>query len=226
MKIYCFFLLAAGCAALCCAAPVPVMNPGFEEAGDGLLPSGWHGDGKVYARDTAVAHSGAASLKYTNDDPGRYVLCTQSVELKPGRIYAFSAWVRSQGITGEESGATLCIEYRDKEGKYLGGRYPAGVKGDTEWTLLRDEMARIPEEAVSFTLSCYVRRGMTGTAWFDDVAVEEIREDPMKTVLLYPNYRSEPASGAKHARAGVLLNLRDYEEELEDVYLADRKSVV
>jgi hypothetical protein len=202
------------------AQPVSLDNPGFEETGDGPLPAGWHNAGGVYTRDTDVSRSGQAALQYQNSDPEKYIICSRPVALEKGCIYVFSAWVRTQDVQGGDSGATLCIEYRDREGKYLGGSYPPGVKGDTDWTRVEGRTGRVPEDAASMTISCYVRKGMTGTAWWDDVEIARERETPMRTVLMQPNYRGESIAGAlDRARIGAELNLRDYEESREDVQI-------
>ncbi|MEA3365739.1 MAG: hypothetical protein U9Q79_08880, partial [Candidatus Hydrogenedentes bacterium] len=206
------------------AAELPNLaaNPGFEEASDGTLPAQWNGNTNVYSRDTTMARSGEASLKFQSDNPDRYVLCTQPIELEAGLRYELSGWVKTENIEGGDSGATLCIEYRDKEGKYLGGAYPSGVKGTKDWTLVKGITQRIPEAAASpCSLACYVRQGMTGTAWWDDVTVQRFREDPLSVVLKMPNYRNEiTREGPKEVIVRVALSLRDYAQELADVAVA------
>ncbi len=196
-------------------------NPGFEQAADGGFPAQWNGNTRVYSRDTAVTHSGEASLKFQNDNPDHYLLCTQSVKLEPGLRYEFSAWVKTENIEGNETGATLCIEYRDKDGNYLGGAYPSGVKGTKDWTLVEGITQRIPEAVAGpCSLACYVRKGMTGTAWWDGVTLRRFREDPMSVVLKTPNYRNEiTPNGPKDVVVRVELNLLDYPMGLPDVAL-------
>jgi len=193
-------------------------NPSFEEANEGSpLPDAWSGDRHVYSRDAGAGRDGSAALKYVNDDPGRYRLATQRIPLHPGRKYRVRGWVKTEGITGEESGATFCIEWSDKMGKWMGGVYPSGVKGIQGWTQI-ESVARVPEEAGSCSLSCYVRQGMTGTAWFDDVEVIRIVDPPLRSVLMSPIYRGRiTATGPKTIRAVVRIDLRDYDLQLEDV---------
>ncbi|HQE83164.1 MAG TPA: hypothetical protein PLM14_09195 [Candidatus Hydrogenedentes bacterium] len=196
-------------------------NPGFETAADGGFPAQWSGNTDVYSRDTAVTRSGEASLKFQNADPNRYVLCSQALQLEAGLRYEFSAWVKTENIEGNDSGATLCIEYWDKDGKYLGGEYPSGVKGTSDWTLVHGITQRIPEAAAGpCPLACYVRQGMTGTAWWDDLTVSRFIEDPLSAVLKAPNYRNEiTRRGPRDVVLFVELNLRDYALKLEDVSL-------
>ena len=77
-----------------------------------------------------------------------------------------------ENVQGDDSGATLCMEWYDANQTYLGGSYPSGAKGTTAgWKRVHGVSGRVPERAARGTVTCYVRRGMTGTAWFDDVAV-------------------------------------------------------
>lgn len=144
-------------------------NSGFEEMDGEGKPAGWQLPSPVYSLETNGARTGEYCLKYVNDDRNRYQLGTMPVTLTPGRRYAFEVWVRTEGIEGEDSGATVCVEWSDAGGKYLGGSYPAGIKGtSTTWQCVRGITGIVPEQAASFGFTCYVRKFMTGTAWFDD----------------------------------------------------------
>jgi len=213
----------AACLTMCClstplaaagsavAAANLVINPSFEQAGRLAMPEGWHGDRQVYAIDTEVRRSGKSSLRLINTDPGRYVLCSQKVGLHPGWKCRFGVWVKTKDLQGPESGATICLEWHDAGGKWLGGSYPKGIKGTRDWTEV-EETARVPEKAASVTLSCYVRRGMTGSAWFDDVQLTRIADPPMCVMLRQPVYRGWiTAQAPEKAQVRVQLNLRDYD---------------
>ena len=200
-----------------------VKNPGFEEADEEGRPSGWGGPVHVYSRDATVARSGKASLKFVNNNPDDYALCGRSVDLEQGRMYEISVWVKTEGIEGEDSGATICVEWQDANGQYLGGHYPRGVKGDTDWTEVKSVTGRIPENAARCSVTCYVRKGMTGTAWWDDVSVRRFREAPLSVVLVEPNYRAEVTDdGPMDARIRALCNLTDYDITFDDVALTWR----
>lgn len=187
-----------------------ISNPSFENTTPNNVPAGWRGDATVYSTDTTIVRTGKASLKFTGSDPGRYVLCAQKLSLQPGWKVRISAWVRTKDLKGSESGATICLEWTDKNGKWLGGAYPAGIKGTHEWTRI-ETVTRIPENAGTCNLSCYARRGMTGKAWFDDVEVVRVIDPPMNSTVLWPNYRGRiPAGAAGKVAARVRLNLSDH----------------
>ena len=195
--------------------PNLVANPGFEEAGADGKPVGWSN----YMTVTDAARSGERSLFYQNTDPKRYVLCTQRVALTPGKAYEISVWVKTEGIEGPETGATLCLEWYDADGKYLGGYYPAGFKGTSDWQQLRGVSGRVAEGAVNCSVLCYLRQGITGKAWWDDVEVRQWRQPPLDTMLLKPNYRGEVRPGIRRAEVSAKLDLQDWDLALSDVAL-------
>ena len=199
-----------------------VTNPSFEKSGPATLPEAWHGDPAVYAVDAKERHSGTSSLRYVNTDAARYRLCSQKVPLRAGWKCRFGAWVKTKEVQGAESGATICVEWQDARGKWLGGSYPHGIKGTHDWTHM-EEVTRIPDDAATVTLACYVRRGMTGTAWFDDVELARIVDPPMQVIMRAPVYRGWiPAHSPEHAQVRVRLDLRDYDIHPEDVHVHAR----
>lgn len=169
--------------------PNLVKNPGLEAGGDGRIEF-WSAPAGVYGPDETLARTGRRSLKYVNADPNRYVLCRQALDLRPGGMYEVKAWVRTRRIAGADSGAAVCLEWQDAGGKWLGGYYPPGRKGDTaKWTEVGGVSMRVPPGAAGGHVLCYVRRGMTGTAWWDDVSVRRVRQRPMYSFLVSPRYR-------------------------------------
>ncbi|MCD6352225.1 MAG: hypothetical protein J7M26_08905 [Armatimonadetes bacterium] len=195
---------------------IAVKNAGFEEVDAAGRPVGWSCSPEVYQVDDQVKHSGQRSLRFHNTDPGRYELASQTVPLEPGKMYEFSVWVKTQGLKGKDSGATLCLEWWGEGGKYLGGSYPRGVKGDTDWTLVQGISARIPAEAKRCGLVVYCRQGMTGTAWFDDVSIKRAFADPLDAILMQPNYRGRLGSKPR-VQVDVRLDLTDLSEKPEEL---------
>ncbi len=191
--------------------PNLVANPGFEDVTTAGFPQGWSGDAKVYSSVTAPVHSGQRALQFVNSDPERYLLCTQSVPLKRGRIYEVSVWVKTEGIEGDDTGATVCLEWYTADGKYIGGCYPAGIKGTRDWTQIKTTSGRIPANAANCSVVCYVRQHMTGKAWWDDVEVRQWREPPLHTMLLEPHYRGEIGPERRPIEVAATLKLADYD---------------
>lgn len=186
------------------------VNPGFEQAAErSPLPAGWSGTTKVYSRDPAGGRAGNACLRFVGSDPELYVLCAQKLPVGPGWKCRFSAWIKTRDIQGLETGATICMEWSGPDGKWLGGCYPDGIRGTRDWTHI-ESLACLPPQAQNVRISCYVRRGMTGTAWFDDVEVVRVAGPPMQSMLLSPIYRGRAtASEPGAAKARVWLNLEE-----------------
>jgi len=197
-------------------------NPGFETvSASSRLPDGWRADPAVFARDTNHVRFGSASLRFANRDPGAYRLCSARVAAGPGLKYTFGAWIKTRGITGDDSGATLCLEWADSNGRWLGGVYPSGVKGTRDWTRVEQPVAHVPTNAVRVVLSCYVRKGMTGEAWFDDVRLQRVVDASLDTVLVSPAYRGRvTGEGPTNAVVRAFVNPESFRGlELGDIRL-------
>lgn len=200
--------------------PLPnlICNPSFEEAAaNAAFPAHWQGASQIYSVHRGVSRSGQASLKYVNQDPQRYVLCTQKFVVQPGWKCRVSGWIKTQGIVGKDSGAAICLEWQGPDGKLLGGVYPTEIKATRDWTRV-EAVARAPEDAASCLVACYVRKQMAGTAWFDDVEVFRIADPLIQTVLITPNYRGWiTAAGPQNAGVRVRWNLVDDDVKPQDV---------
>lgn len=171
-------------------------NAGFESgASHWRLP-------KEFSLDSGTAHSGSSSLRLVQPGSGSYPLASQTIEFKPGRQYRYSAWIKTQGVTGSDSGATICMEWKGPNG-WLGGAYAEGKKGDQDWFHLQGITAPLPAEAQDVHVSLYLRKGMTGTAWFDDVTVTPYFPSPLDAALLRPNYRGRLLADAADQRVVV-----------------------
>lgn len=178
-------------------------NPGFEAVDGKGQALGWSLPQPVYALVADVARSGTHSLKFSNDDPKRYQLASSPIAFAAGVRYEFEAWVRAEGIQGEDTGATLCMEWYDAQGKYLGGSYPAGVKDTAgNWVRIRGLTGKTPDKTARCSVTCYARRGMTGAAWFDDVVVRPYRA-PLVTGLTADRYRATYAGGPAEVHVGL-----------------------
>lgn len=194
-----------------------VKNPGFEKVDDNGFADGWSADQSVYSLDGNVAHSGQRSIKFENNDPEKNVMCIQKTNLNPGEVYEISCWIKTQKIQGDDYGASLCVEWFSEDG-WLGGHYPSGIKGTAHWSQVKSIAGPIPDEAKSCHVVVYVREGMTGVAWFDDVVVKKVTRRPMNTVLLEPNYRGYIiGKSPEKISVQIELNLGDYQARLKDM---------
>ena len=180
-----------------------VHNAGFEDgAARWSLP-------KTFGVADDFAHTGAHSLRLVNTNKAVYLLASQAIPFKPGMKYRYAAWIKTRGVQGEETGATICMEWSGAKG-WLGGSYASGKKGDRDWFRVEDVTAPIPREATHVRVNLYLRKGMTGTAWFDDVSVTESYPPALDAALLLPNYRGRLLKNDPDSRVIVRARIADY----------------
>ena len=162
-------------------------NNGFEKADSSTLPLNWSirsfAQAK-FARDTAVKHSGSASVSITASankpvwSPAFTISPVKFIE--SGKNYRATVWARGLHVTGP---ARLALDWFDASGKrdiswHVGSAQQlisespsANLKqGDSDWTQLTVS-ATAPTNAgfVEIDLGSYNNRG---TVWFDDVTFE------------------------------------------------------
>ena len=153
-----------------------------------------------YSHDPRGGRSGTGALKMVRTDSTVYTLAVQRIKLIPQVRYRFGIWVRTEGVAGEDSGGTICLEFSDEKG-WMGGHYPNGLKGTTDWTWVEGSVA-VPERAVGCTLTLYLRQGMTGTVWFDDAKIEP--EAGVWTAhQIYPSHESVDAESGRIVLASL-----------------------
>ena len=194
--------LAASCAM---AQENAVRNPGFEETDASGATAGWSDRKPAYRFADGVGRGGSRGLAFENSDPNFYSFPTQKLDVQPGCCYSFEVWVRTENLKGEESGATVCLEWSGPDGKWLGGAYADGVRGTSDgWQKVRGLTRAIPTNAVRVTVAPYVRRGMTGKAWFDDLCVTRYYP-PLVSTVSASCYRQTSAGGTVVFSAGLAL---------------------
>ncbi|MBN2451651.1 MAG: hypothetical protein JXR77_14780 [Lentisphaeria bacterium] len=158
---------------------VPVANAGFQQPE--LAP--WSANPHA-TLDRSEKHGGDASVRVTipaeqTDRTGIYL--TQHVPATAGLLYQASAWIKAEGVQAatlggmSATGADIILEFADAERKWLGpGSYAKGVYGSTGWQYVATEACRAPPGTGYAILFLSMRA--TGTGWFDDVALREIRQ--------------------------------------------------
>jgi hypothetical protein len=153
----------------------PIKNPGFEAGLDGWGIFRNH-PGAQFEFDTEVAREGWQALRVTVSEPID-TGCQQEIMLKPGQWYRFSGWVRTRGLDPHGAGAygTFHIHARGTNDFIARGENHGG---DTKWTQVSIPFQARPD---GFTriVAYFVGFGAgTGTAWFDDLKLAELRKPP------------------------------------------------
>ncbi|MEV6509843.1 Tat pathway signal sequence domain protein [Streptomyces sp. NPDC051642] len=150
--------------------PTELRNPGFEAGAatpDNWARPGW-ASGGTWARDTAVSHTGSASLKLTatGDSDYSYVYATPKVQVGSG-TYTYGAWIKTDGVTGE--GAHIDPLFYDASGTLVGSDHKKyATTGTHDWEYVSLDIAT-PDTATQ--VEFHLRLTGPGSAWFDGVDV-------------------------------------------------------
>jgi hypothetical protein len=114
------------------AEPGLVPAPGFEQAAPGAPPGNWRLPRPAYHISEDRPRSGSRCLEYRNGNGNGNVYQLASVPLSQerGRRYRFGVWVRTRDIAGDDTGATVCIEWNSADG--MGSVRLIGAAGHTE----------------------------------------------------------------------------------------------
>jgi hypothetical protein len=165
--------LLGGLTAPAAVTPGPnrLPNGGFEA---GVAP--WSG-GRGWSLDRHVSHTGTVSYRREDRSP----TATTTVELAPG-IYRFSAWVKTEDLA---EGLRLRVDLRPGTPRWLTAEI---ARGTADWR--RYELTDVVvDEPSTVTLRLETDERTAGTAWFDDIRLEEQLPAALHTFLLYPNFR-------------------------------------
>ena len=154
-------------------------NGGFETLSGGT-PASWS-TGSGWVADQLVKHSGTFSYQRGTGSPS----VSQRIAVKRG-TYKLSAWIKAQGLgSGTTSGVRLMFDKRPTLNEWTTTDV---LSGTFDWTLYELKNLVVSQDmTVSITLENY--NGAAGTAWFDDVKLEEQLPQGVDVFMLYPNFR-------------------------------------
>ena len=159
-------------------------NGGFERTAKGSNFPDWtfidgvSGKHPWAFRDTAVKHSGEASIRFEIDPsiPGFQNLtrASHSISIVPGRRYRLSAWLKTENLKTKSANALKLFLLREgKEGKNGAGEVVLTLKGESQdWTRLALEFNS--QDQTRLRMWVGVWGGISGRFWIDDVSLEEV----------------------------------------------------
>lgn len=153
--------------------PTELKNTGFEST---VLHEAWtvhvYGAQPELALDATVFHEGRRALRVSAEELSDTAF-GQEVQLHPGRWYRLTGWVRTEKLDphGAPAYGTFQIQHPGGRGVIASGRNHGGT---SDWT--RETICFTPPgDGLTRIAIFFVGYGKgTGTAWFDDIALEEI----------------------------------------------------
>ncbi|PYI53818.1 carbohydrate binding domain-containing protein [Paenibacillus flagellatus] len=147
-----------------------LVNPGFEQAtSQGTAPAGWLMRQGLWVQDVVHGGQHAVSLAADPNNASNYIV-SDLIPVVPGSPYALKGWVKNGSAAGGVSiGLRQVKEDRVSTVKYTWRETLA----DTDWT--HYELSIAPSSTARY-VQVFLKSDTTadGSAWFDDLTVEEI----------------------------------------------------
>jgi hypothetical protein len=145
-----------------------LINGSFEAAGylDGWITGEIDPGGSIrFGQDTENLVSGASALKADIREPGAGGII-QRIVVTPGKKYRVTALLKAEGFQGE----ALIGFFTGRIGSWSSRSKP--IRRDTNWTRISFDWS--PGTSRTTYIACYLK-GQTGTVWFDQIELKEIR---------------------------------------------------
>lgn len=125
----------------------------------------------TWDRQGGVDGNGCVKIENTGENDARYIM---DLDVRPNTYYKISAWIKTQGVVQSSSAVGGNISVLNTF------QYEGGFTGDQDWTYV--ELYGVTGEDQKEIKVC-LRLGFysgicTGTAWFDNVEVQQLSEKP------------------------------------------------
>ncbi len=185
-----------------------LLNPGFEESNfdiafwENRIYTNSPGAGEI-SLYTAQARSGNNCIKIVNN-VGNDSRIVQVVSVKPSTLYKISGWIKTENVSDAGRGAILSV--------YMLMVSSPELKGTNDWTYVELYGRTGPDQqALEFTAGLGGHGGeSTGTAYFDDISVEETSSVPEGAAIenLYAaQQNNQPSNTDKSDSKGWIISL-------------------
>ena len=119
--------------------------------------------------DSSVKHSGLRSVSILSNQAANYAFLYKDIPVEPNTDYRVSTWVKTRNISGGTTGANLSVRYGSTT-----VTSPYVLDADTEWRQVYVDFNSGNNSSIRINCKLGDLSGfVTGTAWFDDVTIEE-----------------------------------------------------
>ena len=152
---------------------------------------------------------GEPAFVYERKDRMEYKFTSVPVpKMLPGRRYLVGVHVKTVGLKHSfAGGATMAIQYGDSKGPHGGGVWPDGVTNVKDWTKVEAYLT-LKEDAKDPVMLLYMRKGVTGKAYFSRPYVYEAKP-AFYSDIISPRQKYSMAPGKTDLVFGI------YTEELD-----------
>jgi len=163
------------------AAKADELAFGFEEDKDGNnIPDHWKPvkglDEKSVSIDQSIKKSGKSSIRLDDTSEWGYVVVSRLADVKPGTKYCLKAWAKSEKTTGP---TCIYISEYHAPGKGTGllKLHVLIMEQPRDWKEFEKEFTTTEKTGRIRIELCPLGFGAfhTGTAWFDDIKIEEAK---------------------------------------------------
>ncbi|AEV69574.1 glycosyltransferase family 39 protein [Acetivibrio clariflavus] len=158
-----------------------VLNPGFEESNSDIaFWDKWSYNTSTEVTlitDPEIAHSGNNCVKITNTSANDSRI-RQMVSVKENTLYKISGWIKTENVSEQGKGAILSIF-----GTFIS---TTELKGTNDWTYVElYGRTGSDQRVIELTAGVGGHSGeSTGTAYFDDITVEETLDVPAGAAII------------------------------------------
>jgi predicted amidohydrolase len=161
-----------------------ILNPGFEASS--VAPESWTITGPISTMlpsttiDSHISFSGSSSLKMESTNPNCHGRAVQTINVKEGQTYLFSARFRAENVSSVDK--SVMIRIRWLNGKDMAGyNFIFDLKTDRDGWFLASNKIKALQGATTAEISLEFR-WTEGTIWWDDVFMEPFNEDPPRNI--------------------------------------------
>ena len=119
--------------------------------------------------DTSTQHLDRNSLKLINTNPNGYIIVAQDLYNLPAGDYTFSAYVKTDSVTGD--GVNIGLERYNNDHQYDYYVYSDFVNVTDGWE--RISVSITVPQGFTLRIICGIRNNSIGTAWLDNLQIEK-----------------------------------------------------
>lgn len=150
---------------------MPISNAGFEEGAKDWGLQAWKGKPKTGV-DNRIAHTGKNSVRIQGSgsgwDSAGVAVRKLDANLQKDKKYVLSGWIKTENV-GDKAFIRIKAKKQDGNAVYF---ETSGLNGTGDWEYASKKIQPDSDCAIEY-LSCQLVGD--GTAWFDDVGLEEVQ---------------------------------------------------